>query len=69
MCISNGGTYNENTRLDITIGKVYDGVKEKEYKGRYLVTREDGSVRSYSNECVIPLDEWRESKLKELGIV
>jgi hypothetical protein len=67
ICISNGGTYNENTRLNITIGKVYDGVIEEKY-GRYLVTREDGSVRSYSNKCVIPLDEWRERKLKEIGI-
>lgn len=66
MCISNGGT-NENTRLNITIGKVYDGVIEEKY-GRYLVTREDGSVRSYSNKCVIPLDEWRERKLNEIGI-
>lgn len=66
MCISNGGT-NENTRLNITIGKVYDGVIEEKY-GRYLVTREDGSVRSYSNKCVIPLDEWRERQLKKLGI-
>lgn len=65
MCISNGGK-DENTRLNITIGKVY-GVIEEKY-GRYLVTREDGSVRSYSNKCVIPLDECREKRLKELGI-
>lgn len=70
MCISNGGKKSKTTRLNIEIGEIYEGFlfSEGKYERRYFIYRKDGTTNTYSDICVIPLDEWREKQLKEIGI-
>ncbi len=51
----------------LTIGKVYESPTGG-LPGRWSITCDDGIVRDYSTIRFIALEEWRESKLGELGI-
>jgi hypothetical protein len=69
ICINE---YVGETYMALTLGKVYDVVK----KGKSPMTKEEslfiineaGYGSWYTRRVVIPLEEWRENKLKELGI-
>ena len=65
ICISNSNR-NDRLRLNLTVGKVYDG--EIDDWGSYIVRNDAGEINPYSKRTFITLDEWREEKLKEIGI-
>lgn len=65
MCISNCSS-DQSLQLKLTIGKVYDG--EIDDWGSYIVRNNVGEINPYSKITFMPLDEWREKQLKELGI-
>ena len=62
-----------NEYVGLTLGKVYNVLK----KGKSPITKEEsffianeaGSGSWYTRRVVIPLKEWREKQLDELGIV
>jgi hypothetical protein len=51
--------------LPLTIGKIYDASLVAIY---YSLCCDDGISRSFDQSRFITLEEWRESKLGELGI-
>lgn len=53
-------------RLKLTPGKVYEG--NTDTHGNYVVVNDIGIKNVYSTKTLIPLDEWRKEKLKEIGI-
>ncbi len=78
MCISNKWESDENRQYDITIGKVYEDLFDiiddsnnrvkKGTFGKYIVTNDKGRTSTYGDKSFMPLDKWREEKLKEIGI-
>lgn len=65
VCICNvvGGN---NHLLPITVGKVYDVVSE--HSIYYHMTGDTGYRYDFSKDFFIKIEEYRDDKLKELGI-
>ena len=74
--------YNQYDRLPLTVGKVYDVIeithipfnsrRYDDYTGPfYKLVNDNGEVSGYTDECVrvLTLDEVRELKLEDLGIL
>jgi hypothetical protein len=69
ICINE---YVGETYMELTLEKVYDVVK----KGKSPMTKEEsffiineaGYGSWYTRRVVIPIEEWREKQLNELGI-
>ena len=64
ICIDN--IQSDGCTVKLTPGKIYD-VYDYE-SNNWAVTNDSGTVRWYHNDVLMPLDEWRDNQLKELGI-
>ena len=56
---------------ELTIGKAYDVLlqwKDNNKETIYFIRDDSGDQYWYSNIAVMPIDEWREMKLKDIGI-
>ena len=56
----------DRDELDLTLGKTYDVIKTS--PDMYLIKDDSGDRCWYNKNAVIPIDEWREKKLREIGI-
>ena len=67
VCIDNSRKIGSISKPDLplTIGKIYDASPVCIY---YSLCCDDGIGRSFHKSRFITLEEWRESKLGELGI-
>jgi hypothetical protein len=71
ICINE---YVGDTYMELTLGKIYNVVKKaKEIKFpddkmRFFIINDAGYGSYYTRRVIIPLDEWREKQLNELGI-
>ena len=54
--------------LRISIGKSYDVLSINKIRDTYLIINDDGIKCHYNRRAVLPLEEWRENRLNELGI-
>ena len=52
----------------ISIGKSYDVFSINMIRDTYLIINDDGYRSWYGKNVIIPLEEFREKRLKELGI-
>ena len=67
ICIDNHSTNHlDGDELDLTLGKTYDVIKTS--PDMYLIKDDSGDRCWYNKNAVIPIDEWREKKLREIGI-
>ncbi len=65
ICIDD---YDLNGRkVKLTPGKIYDGDLHLDNES-WAITNDDGIKRWYYNDVLMPLEKWREIRLKELGI-
>ena len=53
----------------ISIGKSYDVLAVNKIRDTYLIINDDGHKSWYGKNVIIPIEEWREKQLNELGIV
>ena len=51
----------------LTVGKIYDADCDIT-KSIYLITDDNGQPTWYNDDVLMPLEKYRELKLKELGI-
>ncbi len=64
VCIKN--TY-KGTHMDLTYGKAYEVIDRVLLQNdTYQITNDKGALAWYDREVAMPLDEWREEKLKEI---
>ena len=64
MCISNRGPLSRSLKL--TVGKVYEATIDQH--NNYSLSNDLGAFNIYPKKLFTPLDEWRQEKLKEIGI-
>lgn len=57
---------NINNHLDLTIGKEYNTIQV--YWDYYRLINDLGDFESYSKDFFMPIKEYRDQKLEELGI-
>ncbi len=59
-------------KWDLTPGKTYDVLEQGKDNNTeepiYLIQDDEGNTYWYSKITVMPIDEWREKRLKEIGI-
>ena len=59
-------------RMYLTYGKVYEVIEQLSIsplaRDHYRIIDNNGTLVWYDNEVVIPIDEWRNKQLNELGI-
>jgi hypothetical protein len=71
ICIDD---YDLNGRtVKLTPGKIYDVYKQNgvylvHFNKSWVVTNDSGIERWYHDDVLMPLEKWREIRLKELGI-
>ena len=66
ICINN---YINGYNAKLTIGKIYESkFKLIHDKNSWLIINDDGVEMWYSKNFLMPLDDYRNMKLKELGI-
>jgi|LauGreDrversion4_2_1035121.scaffolds.fasta_scaffold98967_2 hypothetical protein len=69
ICIANTTLSSDKIISGLTIGKTYDVITVSDGKMWIAKIIDDNNQELwYSREVVIPLDEWRHDKIKELGI-
>jgi len=51
----------------LTVGKIYDA-EEKNLEFTYRIVDDNGLINWYNDEVLMPLEKYRELKLKDLGI-
>ncbi len=69
VCIANTTLSSDKIISGLTIGKTYDVITVSDGKMWIAKIIDDNNQELwYSREVVIPLDEWRHDKIKELGI-
>ena len=51
----------------LTVGKIYDA-EEKNLEFTYRIVDDNGLINWYNDEVLMPLEKYRELKLKEIGI-
>lgn len=61
VCIDN------KNDTDLTIGKIYTNLSIGIHSN-YWIKNDNGYISLYDNRLFITLEEWREKKLKEIGI-
>lgn len=57
--------------MDLTYGKAYEVIDQQPFQineQMYQITDDTGRLAWYDRELVIPLEEWRNKQLKELGL-
>ena len=54
--------------LPITVGKIYEGFIE-DFGIYYLIEDDLGYTRGYDSARFLTIEKWRESRLKEIGIL
>jgi hypothetical protein len=57
--------------MDLTYGKAYEVVDEHPLQindQMYKIIDDRGTLAWFDREVVIPLEEWRNKQLKELGV-
>jgi hypothetical protein len=55
-------------KVKLTYGKSYDVLEPLSTTREYKIMNDLGLTAWYSNDVVIPLEEWRLEQLKELGV-
>ncbi len=58
-------------KWDLTPGKTYDVLEQGKDNNKetiYFIRDDSGEQCWYGKTSVMPIDEWREMKLKEIGI-
>jgi hypothetical protein len=55
-------------KVKLTPGKIYDVYLHLDHNESWAITNDDGIQRWYYNDVLMPLEKWREIRLKELGI-
>ncbi len=69
ICIANTTFGSDKIISGLTIGKTYDVITVSDGKMWIAKIIDDNNQELwYNREVVIPLDEWRHDKIKELGI-
>ena len=69
ICIANTTLGSDKIISGVTIGKIYHVITISDGKMWIAKIIDDNNQELwYSREVVIPLDEWRHDKIKELGI-
>ena len=70
VCINNEKVAGDGT-LPITVGKIYEGTIESYDNGSlfYLIEDELGYRRSYWGKRFLTIEEWREARLEDIGIL
>ena len=70
VCVNNEKSGRFGT-LPITVGKIYEGFIEDFGNGTtyYLIEDDGGYTRTYDSARFFTIDRWRESRLKEIGII
>ncbi len=69
ICIANTTLSSDKIISGLTIGKTYDVITVSDGKMWIAKIIDDNNQELwYNREVVIPLDEWRHDKIKELGI-
>ena len=63
ICIDN---HLDRDELDLTQGKIYDVIQTS--VEMYLIKDDSGDRCWYYNDVLMPLEKWREIRLKELNI-
>ncbi len=61
----------EDIFFNLTYGKVYEVIEQLSItitSDHYRIIDNNGTLVWYDNEVVIPMDEWRNKQLNELGI-
>ena len=66
ICINNY-SLEIGTTASITLGKIYESIESFSFKD-YFITNDSGFKSWEQKENFITLEEFREQKLKELGI-
>ena len=56
----------DRQELDLTLGKTYDVIQTS--PELYLIKDDSGDRCWYNKAAVIPIEEWREKRLREIGI-
>lgn len=65
VCIDDYTLISGKKIIGITVGKIYDA---RESNCNYLIIDDNGYPTWYSDDALMPLEKYRELKLKELGI-
>ena len=66
ICIDD---YDLNGRkVKLTPGKIYDVDLHLDHNESWAITNDAGIKRWYHDDVLMPLEKWREIRLKELGI-
>jgi hypothetical protein len=69
ICIANTTLGSDKIISGVTIGKIYPVITISDGKMWIAKIIDDNNQELwYSREVVMPLDEWRHDKIKELGI-
>jgi len=80
VCTNLGENLGYETCIDdITVGKSYDVISQHgdyiiksstitDYVTLYDIRNDDGNMIRYNKKLFLTIDDWRELKLKELGI-
>ncbi len=55
-------------KVRLTPGKIYDVDLHLDHNESWAITNDAGIKRWYDKDVLMPLEKWRERKLKELGI-
>lgn len=73
VCVNNGSLQEFQKKQNLTLGKIYD-TRDKLYpisdnvQTTLEVKNDKGEIVLYKSMRFVTLDEWREMKLKSLGI-
>lgn len=80
VCVNLGEDLGYETCIDhITVGKSYDVISQHgdyiiksstitDYVTLYNIRNDDGNMIRYNKKLFLTIDDWRELKLKELGL-
>jgi hypothetical protein len=55
-------------KVRLTPGKIYDSDLHLDHNESWAITNDAGITRWYYNDVLMPLEKWREIRLKELDI-
>jgi len=66
ICINDH--YLDGRKVKLTPGKIYDSYLHLDHNESWAITNDAGIKIWYYNDVLMPLEKWREIRIKELGI-